>query len=314
MAIVRFRRPINGVVDSVYIKNINETKFENCEGAFEIEFLSSTHEITNTSLSVGLPNLETIIFTDGNRIVGPKVFVNLKRLRTVVINCLLIYINLDNFINCYTNLITEQSKIIGFMSIFEIDTLCLSKINYQNFKNKSENELEPKFIFSRKNSEHDLTPIPIFDCSKIKSFVPVGGVMQSPLHMCAVYGYIPVMNIPITQYRLVRPIVQTQTPQFVRIMDHFRTIFQPTNLKLSVKDLEEKKPKLTSEQNERTEKHETKKLEQNEQVKQSDVSKRIDDTNDSSSTTFDDTDSLESSYETETLTFINGKLVPNQDN
>ena len=93
MAIVRFRRPINKIIDSIYIENINETKFENCETAYEIEFLSQTVKITNTLLSSGLPNLESVIFNDGNRFVAPNVFVNLKKLKVIIIDSLILYIS-----------------------------------------------------------------------------------------------------------------------------------------------------------------------------------------------------------------------------
>lgn len=309
MAIVRFRRPINKIIDSIYIENINETKFENCETAYEIEFLSQTVKITNTLLSSGLPNLESVIFNDGNRFVAPNVFVNLKKLKVITIDSLILYISCYNFNNCPVKLITEKARLIGFVPSTMINISRHSKVIYQTFENKkvkkidkSNEKLEPKYIFRQKNSEQDFNPIPVFDCNKIDHFVPVGGFVPNTSNMYAIYGYVPVINIPT-----IKP---TIVPKFVmNVPNPFKSTFKPMNLKLSLDNKDEKKPKQTITEQKENEKKEVKQVKQ---VEQTDKTEQI---NDSSSTTYDDSSSLESSYdETETVTFINGKLVKDPEN
>lgn len=309
MAIVRFRRPINKIIDSIYIENINETKFENCETAYEIEFLSQTVKITNTLLSSGLPNLESVIFNDGNRFVAPNVFVNLKKLKVISIDSLILYISCYNFNNCPAKLITEKARLIGFVPSTMINISRHSKVIYQTFENKkvkkidkSNEKLEQKYIFRQKNSEQDFNPIPVFDCNKIDHFVPVGGFVPNTSNMYAIYGYVPVINIPTIKSTIV--------PKFVmNVPNPIKSTFKHMNLKLSLDNNDEKKPKQTITEQKENEKKEV------EQVKQTDKTDKTEQINDSSSTTYDDSSSLESSYdETETITFINGKLVKDPEN
>ena len=332
MAIVRFRRPINKIIDSIYIENINETKFENCETAYEIEFLSQTVKITNTLLSSGLPNLESVIFNDGNRFVAPNVFVNLKKLKVISIDSLILYISCYNFNNCPAKLITEKARLIGFVPSTMINISRHSKVIYQTFENKkvkkidkSNEKLEPKYIFRQKNSEQDFNPIPVFDCNKIDHFVPVGGFVPNTSNMYAIYGYVPVINIPTIKPTIVPKFVMnvpnpfkstfkpTIVPKFVmNVPNPFKSTFKPMNLKLSLDNKDEKKPKQTTTEQKENEKKEVKQVKQAKLVEQTDKTEQI---NDSSSTTYDDSSSLESSYdETETITFINGKLVKDPEN
>ena len=207
MAIIRFKRTIKDITDSIYIDDINNTDFENCYKAFEIEFISSTVKITNKFLSVGLPNLERIIFNDGNKYVDENVFIGLKNLKSVVINCLYLYININNFIDCSYNPLYDKNIVIGYKPLEFLDIPDNSRfekisnpINKQIKKLQKEQHLNLKIrkTFTCNNFEYDLNPIPYLDCKETRGFIPIScsDMVKLISNVCAIFGKIYVINNP----------------------------------------------------------------------------------------------------------------------
>ena len=207
MAIIRFKRAIDDIIDSIYIDDINNTDFKNCYRAFEIEFMSSTVKITNKFLSIGLPNLERIIFNDGNKYIDENVFVGLKKLKCVVINCLCLYININNFIDCLYNPLYDKNIVIGYKSIEYLDIEDKSKIEevtntideqFKKLQKEQHLNLKVRKTFVCNNLENDLSPMPVFDCKEIRGFIPVNyfNIVKLISNVCAIFGKIHVINNP----------------------------------------------------------------------------------------------------------------------
>lgn len=236
MAIIRFKRAIDDIIDSIYIDNINNTDFENCYKAFEIEFISSTVKITNKFLSVGLPNLERIIFNDGNKYVDENVFIGLKNLKSVVINCLYLYININNFIDCSYNPLYDKNIVIGYKPLEFLDIPDNSRfekisnpINKQIKKLQKEQHLNLiiRKTFTCNNSKYDLNPMPVFDCKETRGFIPIScsDMVKLISNVCAIFGKIHVINNPDDERNNemdeeIDDRFNNSSPRFVRINEN----------------------------------------------------------------------------------------------
>ena len=232
MGIIRFKKTINDIMDSIYIDDINNTDFKNCYRAYEIEFMSSTVKITNKFLSIGLPNLERIIFNDGNKYVDENVFVGLKKLKSVVINCLCLYININNFIDCLYNPLYDKNIVIGYKPIEYLDIKDKSKIEevtdtiderFKKLQKEQHLNLKVRKTFICNNSEYNLNSIPVFNCKETKGFIPVNYIddIKQILNVCAIFGKIHVINNLNDERTDDRfNISRNISPRFVRINEN----------------------------------------------------------------------------------------------